>query len=421
MKRKYAVSLFAAFVFSLTSVFAWADPPTQFPRHATFTTLVTLPRAIEGLTGDGVRNLYTGGSGTAACPIWQINLHNQSVKVVGNVPAAATPSGTCGFSGITFDASGNLYAADGGAGRIYTFKPNADSPPDATVFALGVPGTNGLAFDHDGNLWTGDGTTGLGRVWKIAPQGGICEAAVNPYHGCEEVFRIQPMSNDLDPTKTGGISNVGSDRRTLPPGTIGTLGTAVRTATNTGASQPLVANGLAFNKDADTLFIADTARGAIWKATFNRGGHLKSKTGCDRTFTRNTLCLDNIFVAHPFLEAADGIALDRDENIWVDANERQAVVGITKDAKVIQVFRNPVNSTGLRNSADTARGNNHILEFPTSPFLTGKVFCTAQSDGNRRDNFPNTAGQVSPTGPNIGKISCMNQELTVRGLPLPVR
>jgi sugar lactone lactonase YvrE len=420
MKRKYAVSLFAAFVFSLTSVFAWADPPTQFPRHATFTTLVTLPRAIEGLTGDGVRNLYTGGSGTAPCPIWQINLHNQSVKVVGNVPAAATPSGTCGFSGITFDASGNLYQADGGAGRIYTFKPNADSPPDATVFASGVPGTNGLAFDHDGNLWTGDGTTGQGRVWKIAPQGGICEAAINPYQGCEEVFRIQPMSNDLDPTKTGNISNVGSDRRTLPPGTIGTLGTAVRMATNTGASQPLVANGLAFNKDGD-LFNIDTARGALWKIEFNRRGEVKSPTGCDSTFTPNTLCLSNVFVAHPILEGGDGIALDLEGNIWVDANERNAVALVTEDRRVFEVFRNPVNSAGLRNSADTARRNRHILEFPTSPLLTGKVFCTAQSDGNRRDNFPNTGGQVSPAGPDIGKISCMNQELTVGGLPLPVR
>jgi sugar lactone lactonase YvrE len=367
-----------------------------------------------------VRNLYTGGSGTAPCPIWQINLHNQSVKVVGNVPAAATPSGTCGFSGITFDASGNLYQADGGAGRIYTFKPNADSPPDATVFASGVPGTNGLAFDHDGNLWTGDGTTGQGRVWKIAPQGGICEAAINPYQGCEEVFRIQPMSNDLDPTKTGNINNVGSDRRTLPPGTIGTLGTAVRMATNTGASQPLVANGLAFNKDGD-LFNIDTARGALWKIEFNRRGEVKSPTGCDSTFMPNTLCLSNVFVAHPILEGGDGIALDLEGNIWVDANERNAVALVTEDKRVFEVFRNPVNSAGLRNSADTARGNRHILEFPTSPFLTGKVFCTAQSDGNRRDNFPNTGGQVSPAGPDIGKISCMNQELTVGGLPLPVR
>jgi hypothetical protein len=244
---------------------------------------------------------------------------------------------------------------------------------------------------------------------------------VNPFQGCKEVFRIQPMANDLDPATTGGISNVGSDRRTLPPGTIN----AARMASNVLNSQPLVANGLAFDKDGDKLFIADTARGAIWKATFNRGGHLKSKTGCDTTFTPNTLCLDNIFVAHPFLEGADGIALDRDGNIWVDANERQAVVVVTKNGKVVEVFRNPVNSAGLRNSADPAVGNDHILEFPTSPFLTGKLFCTANSDGNRRDNSPRDVGEINggavPDGINLlGKISCMKPELKIPGLRLPI-
>jgi hypothetical protein len=84
------------------------------------------------------------------------------------------------------------------------------------------------------------------------------------------------------------------------------------------------------------------------------------------------------------------------------------------------VFRNSVNSTGLRNSTENEEGNKRILEFPTSPFLTAKVFCISQSDGNRRDNFPNTGGQVSPAGPDIGKISCMDQELKIPGLPLPI-
>jgi len=35
-----------------------------FPQPATLTTLITTPRAIEGLTGDNGENLYLGGSGT---------------------------------------------------------------------------------------------------------------------------------------------------------------------------------------------------------------------------------------------------------------------------------------------------------------------------------------------------------------------
>ena len=87
-------------------------------------------------------------------------------------------------------------------------------------------------------------------------------------------------------------------------------------------------------------------------------------------------------MAHPFIEGGDGIALDQDENIWVDANERNAVALVTKYGKVFEVFRNPVNlppkpvvfGVGLRNSADPAVGNNHILEFPTSPILDRKTF-----------------------------------------------
>jgi hypothetical protein len=234
---------------------------------------------------------------------------------------------------------------------------------------------------------------------------------------CVEVFRIQPMSNEVN-LDANGVGGVGRDVRTLPPGTI-TVTPTTRNAANTLGSQPLVANGLAFNKKGD-LFNIDTARGALWKIEFDRYGNLKSPTGCDTTFTDNTLCLSNVFVAHPILEGGDGIALDREGNIWVDANERNAVALVTRDGRVFEVFRNPVNSNGLRNSADTAEGNKRILEFPTSPFLTGKVFCTSQSDGNRRDNFPNTGGQVSPAGPEIGKISCMDQELKIPGLRLPI-
>jgi hypothetical protein len=189
-----------------------------------------------------------------------------------------------------------------------------------------------------------------------------------------------------------------------------------------GTGQPLVANGVAFTEEGD-LYVADTARGAIWKVRFNADGTLRSRTGCDTTFAADTLCMENILVAHPLLEGSDGIALDRAGNIWSDANERNAVVVVRRNGEVAEVFRNPVNAALLRNGADTAEGNRHILETPTSPFLAGKRFCTAQSDGNRRDNSPNSAGEVSNNSGSAarGKISCMDQALLVPGLPLPVR
>ena len=258
---------------------AWGDEDKlPFPKDATFTTLITTPRAIEGLTGDNHRNLYTGGSGAPPCPVWQINLQNPILTPVGFVVPA---SGNCGFAGIAFDEAGNLYVADGAAATIYFFNPSAKNPPIAAVFATGVPGTNGLAFDRRGNLWTSDGTTGQGRVWKITSPGANC--ASTPAINCEEVFRIQPMSNEVN-LDASGVGGVGRDVRTLPPGTIIVTPTT-RNAANTLGSQPLVANGLAFNKNGD-LFNIDTARGALWKIEFDLYGNLKSPTGCDTTFTR---------------------------------------------------------------------------------------------------------------------------------------
>jgi sugar lactone lactonase YvrE len=404
----------------------------QFPQDATFTTLITTPRAIEGLTGDNAGNLYTGGAaitslGDTFCPVWRINPSSStpSLILVGKLPTPCSPVG------ITFNETGDLFVADGANAKIWTFTPNAGTPPTATAFATGVPGANAVAFDQDGNLWNSDGVTGQGRVWKIT--GLTADCTLGKEKNCVEVFRIQPMAATTDelqlsfpasPTFGSSVTSVGSDRRTLPPGTLGVVNNAVRIANNIGGSQPLVANGLAFTRKGD-LFIIDTARGALWKVEFDRHGDLKSPTGCDPVFTPNTLCLSNILVAHPTLEGGDGIALDKDENIWVDANERNAVAVVTKKGEVLEIFRNPLNDTHLRNAATNVADNIHILEFPTSPFLAGKLFCTSQSDGNRRDNSPRDAGEIDAgnttgTGKDLGKISCMDQELKIGGLPLPV-
>jgi len=379
------------------SLFAWApawadddDHPARFPRDATFSTLILTPLAIEGLTGDDAGNLYTTGRGASPCPVWRISVTNPSLVTVGNVPAPCSPSG------IAFDAKGDLFVADND--KVWTFTPNAATPPTATIYATGVPGTNGLAFDRGGNLWTGDGTTGQGRVWKVAPGGG---AGV-------EMFRVQPMANEVN-LNSAGVGGVGRDVRSLPPGAI-TVTPTTRNAQNTLGSQPLVANGVALTHRGD-LLIADTARGAIWKAEIGRDGSIRSKTGCDATFTANTLCLDSILVAHPYLEGVDGIALDAAGNIWADPNERNAIVLVTHEGRTVEVFRNsPDATTRLRNAGP--------LETPTSPFLLGDKFCTANSDGNRRDNSPNAPGEMPALG--AGKISCMDQPLKIPGMRLPI-
>ncbi len=369
-------------------------PMPAWAQGASFGTLITTPLAIEGLTNDNSGNLYTPGRSPGEnepCPVWRVKISSPSLVLVGNIPAA-TPPAQCSPSGLAFNRAGKLFVTQGS--QIYSFFPNSSAPPTATLFASGVPGTNGLAFDRAGNLWTGDGTTGLGRVWKINTSGVVTE-----------VFRVQPMVNVVPsftvpnpPNAPLTFTGVGRDIRTVP----------------TGNSQPLVANGLQFTKHGD-LLIADTARGAIWKVRFDRDGNLRSKTGCDSTFTdNNTLCLENnILVQHPLLDGADGLVLDRDDNIWVSANERNAMVFVSDKGEVFEVFRSaPDAGTQLRNTGP--------LEFPASPALSNLTLCTSNSDGNRRDNSPNSAGEIPAPG-QVGKISCMDRRVHTRGATLPVR
>lgn len=414
MKAARVIAASCAVVLGSGQSAVWADPP-RVPEPATFTTRAITPFAIEGLTGDDAGNLYTTGRATPvpnACPVWRIDSNATPPVTPVQIGSIPNPSPGCNPSGITFDKHGNLYIADANQGGVIWQLTSANMNP-TVAFATGVPGTNGLAFDRDGNLWTGDGVTGQGRVWKITPVGVVSEE-----------FRIQPMRNN---TALGGDiagDGVGRQARTFPPGTLTITipaATPLPTTVTPAGGQDLVANGLAFNREGD-LYIADTARGAIWKVEFDRHGNLKSPTGCDTTFTANTLCLDNIFVAHPFLEGTDGIALDRAGNIWNSANERNAIVVVTRHGRVVEFFRNPVNAAGLRNSADSVAENNRILEFPTSPFLLGKKFCTSNSDGDRRDNSPRAAGEINAGGAvgTRGKISCLDQDLEVPGLRLPV-
>ena len=51
--------------------------------------------------------------------------------------------------------------------------------------------------------------------------------------------------------------------------------------------------------------------------------------------------------------------------------------------------------------------------------LVDRTLCLTHSDGDRRDNSPNTLGEAG-NGTTLAKISCL-KGMPVRGLPLPVR
>ena len=106
------------------------------------------------------------------------------------------------------------------------------------------------------------------------------------------------------------------------------------------------------------------------------------------------------------------------------ASERQAIVS-APTGKVIEVFRNPVNAAGLEKFGRFGGRKQPHLQLPTGLFLTGKVLCAAQGDHGVRDNSSRRPGEINASEPAdgpipVGKISCMDQELKIPGLRLPI-
>jgi sugar lactone lactonase YvrE len=389
----------SAFALILASDWSLIWAQEQFPKNPTWMTVLKVGDvidgvtvgAMEGLTGDNNGNFYMADRGALdggadptnsdTCHVWRINANTGDVDLVGQITADP-----CRPSGLTFDRHGDLFitTAAGAVGIIYRLTPNATDPTSASatgsVFVTGVPGANGVAFDRHDNLYVSDGTENEGRVWQV-PANHVAGAPAAP-----PLFRVPPRLNTVD---------VGSERDAV--------------SQDGPARQNIVANGLAFDQKGN-LLVADTARGVIWKVEFDSNGQLKgNQTDCDTTYVGGTLCWDSAWVAHPSLEGADGIALDNSGNVWVDANERNAILIVTHNKQVLEVFRNePDATTDLRNDGP--------MEFPTSPFLSKKQFCTTHSDLPRRDNVPISGGEVNGGG----KVSCMVESLVVPGMRLPV-
>ena len=217
-------------------------------------------------------------------------------------------------AGIAFNAQGDLFVASAPFGEVLRVRAadiDPKKPGVGQTFAGGVQGANGIAFDKQGNLYISGGRSGI--VYKVGPGGGAAEVAV----------KIEPHT------------------RTLPHGK---------------AEQANVANGIAFDTKG-MLYVADTARGAVWKVELGAGG----KAGKPALLAQS-----------PLLEGADGLAFDADSRLWVTPNERNALVTVTPDGRVREVAKN---------------GSAGPLEFPSAIVFVGNTGYISNYDTPRRDNL----------------------------------
>jgi sugar lactone lactonase YvrE len=249
--------------------------------------------------------------------VWRIDPKNPKLVVVGRVQERDIDGKKvrANVSGIVFDSAGDLYLTAGGFGEVLRIRSrnlNPDEPGIAQTFATQTQGANGIAFDKSGNLYVTGGRNG--RIYRTGPEGGKAQV----------------------------FAQVALHTRILPDGK---------------TEQALPANGIVFDKQGTTLYIADTARGAVWKLAIGVDG----KAGEPALMTQSVL-----------LEGADGPAFDPQGNLWVAANERNAVVLVQPDGKVFDVQKN---------------GSKGPLEFPTAVAFIGATAYVSNFDTARRDNL----------------------------------
>jgi sugar lactone lactonase YvrE len=132
-------------------------------------------------------------------------------------------------------------------------------------------GLNALTFDKMGNVYISDSFNGV--IWKTGPNGGAFSAWV---------------TNPL----------LGNGGGTLTP--------------------PFGANGIEFNNAGSIMFVANTAFHQIIQIPVDSHGTPGTPT---------------IFITG--INAPDGIAIDRKDNLWICANQEDDIIVLDKTGKVI--------------------------------------------------------------------------------------
>ena len=133
-------------------------------------TILTGMNDPEGLIFDSNGNLFASDGGKG-----------RIIKITPSGSNSIFATGLVGPTRMVFDSNGNLFEADYNSNTIYKFAPDGSK----SAFATGLNAPDGLAFDSSGNLFEGDYHSNT--IYKFAPDGsksafatglnGVCDLA----------------------------------------------------------------------------------------------------------------------------------------------------------------------------------------------------------------------------------------------------
>lgn len=234
----------------------------------------------------------------------------------------ATPGQPSSVEGLTVGLDGNIYVATFGFNAngaltgnavLYVIKPNGTVLRQVTI-TRSSPHVLGLRFNPaTGALLVLD--FGAGKVLQVDPVSGVSVdfTPVIPGSGLNaltfdkagNVYFSDSFNGVIWKTGPhGGTPIAWSNSPLLGPGS--------------GLTPPFGANGVEFSNAGTVLYVANTAFHQIIQIPVNPDGSAGTAS---------------VFITG--INAPDGIAIDRDENIWICANQEDDIVVIDKTGKVI--------------------------------------------------------------------------------------
>jgi sugar lactone lactonase YvrE len=232
---------------------------------------------------------------------------------------ATLPSGLGNPEGITADSHGNIY--------VTTFMPTGAPPGQLLVFnrqghlqrQVSIQGSSNLLLGLDFHPHTGE--------LLVIDLGNSRVLGVNPFSGAPRIFVVIPT----DATLGSGPNALTFDRDGNVYISDSFQGIIWRTnrygmdlqpwvnspLLRTSGVPPFGANGLAFSKDQTALFVANTGDDRVIKIPVSGGS-----AGTPEVFVNS-------------INGADGLLIDRDDNVWVAANQANEIVVVDKTGRVI--------------------------------------------------------------------------------------